>query len=138
MDHPGLIVCSFMENSIGPKRVKLLELEVLSLYHLYSLKTKSSQCHYVSQCHYDIIRFSVLAFRSDVRIELQAPVVKLISTLKWQIDFYFSRGIGTTCPCYAEAVQLFTCSCRSYCFRKGKARSILLVDLQDFFYGSWG
>ena len=27
--------------------VKLQELEVLSAYHLFSLKTKSSQCHYV-------------------------------------------------------------------------------------------
>ena len=37
---------------------------------VYSLKTQSSQCHYV------MMRFSVLVLRSDVRIELQAPVVE--------------------------------------------------------------
>ena len=48
------------------------EIEVLSLFHLYSLKTKISQCHYN-----DIMRFSVLGYRSDIRSELQAPVVLL-------------------------------------------------------------
>ena len=56
---------------MGIKSLKILgraqELEVLSLNHLYSLKTKSS-------LHNDIMRFLVLGFRSDIRIELQAPV----------------------------------------------------------------
>ena len=51
------------------------KLEVLSLSHLYSLKTKSIQCHYV--CSNDIMRFSVLGITSDIRIELHAPVLSL-------------------------------------------------------------
>ena len=47
------------------------ELEVLSLSHLYSLKTKIL----TMSLRNDIMRFSVLEFRSDIRIELQAPVV---------------------------------------------------------------
>ena len=41
-----------------------------------------SKCHYVvmtrSLLRNDIMRFSVLGFRSDLRIELQAPVAKRI------------------------------------------------------------
>ena len=49
-------------------KVTTQELEVLSLNYPYSLKTRSN----------DIMRFSVLGFRSDLRIELQAPVVTRI------------------------------------------------------------
>ena len=53
--------------------VKSQELEVLSLSHQYSLKTRISRCH----CVMTFMRLSVLGFRSDIRIELQAPVVEL-------------------------------------------------------------
>ena len=52
------------------------ELEVLSLSHLYSLKTKVSQCH---------MQFSVFGFRSDIRIELQAPMDTVMSG--WSIVY---------------------------------------------------
>ena len=56
------------------------ELEVRSFNHPYSLKTKSPQCHYVVMTilRNDNMKFSVLGFRSDIRIELQAPVVMLL------------------------------------------------------------
>ena len=50
------------------------ELEVLSLFHLYSLKTKISQCHYIvmtrSLLCYDIIRFSGLEVISGSNFKL--------------------------------------------------------------------
>ena len=59
--------------------LRALELEVLSLSHLYSLKTEISHCHYVIRN--DIMRFLVLGFRSDIRIELQAPVLRVVKML---------------------------------------------------------
>ena len=62
----------------------LQELEVLSLSHLYSLKTKVSQC----QIRSDIMRFSVKGSRSDKMIELQSPVLCHRETIKLKEYYY--------------------------------------------------
>ena len=72
--------------------VRAQELKVLSLSHLYSLKTKIYQCHYVvmtrSLLRNDIMRFLVLGIRSDIWIELQVPVVRATVLIKRMGRFY--------------------------------------------------
>ena len=59
-------------------QLRAQELEVRSFNHPYNLKTKGSQCHYYVLRN-DIMRFSVLGFRSEKRIELQAPVLRVVN-----------------------------------------------------------
>ena len=70
----------------------------LSLSHLYSLKTKISQCHYVAMyyiLHNDMMRFSVVGFRSDIRVKLQAPVASVYHTEQDTVDSCKFEVIGT-------------------------------------------
>ena len=41
----------------------------------------------ISSRRYDIMRFSVLGFRSDIRIEFQVPVFKLSMVIFVSMDF---------------------------------------------------
>ena len=43
----------------------------------------------ISSRRYDIMRFSVLGFRSDIRIELQVPVFILAIIIFVSLDFLF-------------------------------------------------
>ena len=88
------------------------ELEVLSLSHLYSLKTKSSQCHYV---HNDIMRFSSFSspepkahgWANSIPVTLSSfrrPSVNIFKHLLWnhwanwtQISYGDSLGCGNEC-----------------------------------------
>ena len=53
------------------------ELEMLSLYHFYSRKTRLSQCHYEE---YSDLSESILQV---LKTKLQAPVVYLCESQRW-------------------------------------------------------
>ena len=45
MDHPDLIVCNFMKNSIGPKRVEIQNLPELHLMGSHLCYSSHSRLH---------------------------------------------------------------------------------------------
>ena len=68
----------------GKTQIRPQELEVRSFNHPYSLKPKLT-----ISLRSDIMKLSVLGFSSDIRIELQAPVIRLGYLLGYILIYMF-------------------------------------------------
>ena len=55
MDHRALIVCSFVENYIGPKRVKTICLSKVQFYITFKLSVEYSSMDYFQE-YYQIVK----------------------------------------------------------------------------------